>query len=107
VPSVTLSRTHAPQGSPAGPHVKIGISQDPKGRLFLIKSRRTWVVTPEDIDLGSLELLATEPGGLSLEHQRQQEFRADYVAGEWCARMPHLGAWIQAVRTCEGIAMAS
>lgn len=78
----------------AGPYVKIGIAKHPEGRLAQFRTRKAWVVAPEDVDLDALQLLAVEPGDLALERQRHREYGESHVIGEWFLRTPELDAKI-------------
>lgn len=66
-----------------GSRIKIGTTTNLVGRLKTI---------PHDT------VLAVEPGGRTLEHQRHREFAAHRITGEWFAPAPELMSHIATLR---------
>jgi hypothetical protein len=75
--------------SQLGGVVKIGTTVDLKSRLARL-GRENPAVT--------LQVLATEPGGPSVEFERHRQFTKSHQRGEWYWLTPDLVAWIEGLK---------
>ena len=75
-------------------YVKIGISKDPQGRLRQIKNGGG-AQFPRLLDVGTSEIVALEPGGLTRERELHAKFAHLRHTGEWFTEAKELTDYIK------------
>jgi len=77
----------------SGNFVKIGISNDPKGRLGELRSGQMTIV-PSYVEREAMQIIATEPGGRKRENELHALFRESRTRGEWFAVTPSIEQYL-------------